>query len=84
MGSTRRTFGPSRKRWPVPGLRGVGPGVQNFIGNLSGIAAPWLTGLIIKTTGQFYWAFAVTSALLLLGTFCFTVLIRKVEPETWK
>jgi MFS family permease len=67
-----------------PWAAGRWTGMQNFIGNLSGIAAPWLTGLIIKTTGQFYWAFAVTSALLLLGTFCFTVLIRKVEPETWK
>jgi MFS family permease len=58
-------------------------GFQNFIGNLSGIVAPWLTGAIVKGTGHFYWAFAVTSALLLMGAFSFTVIIRRVEPEKW-
>jgi sugar phosphate permease len=67
-----------------PWAAGRWTGLQNFVGNLSGIVAPWLTGFIVKTTGQFYWAFVVTSAFLLIGAFCFTVVVRRVEPETWK
>jgi MFS family permease len=66
-----------------PTAAGRWTGFQNFIGNLSGIAAPWLTGAIVKATHHFYGAFAVTSALLLVGAFSFTTIIRKVEPETW-
>jgi MFS family permease len=67
-----------------PWAAGRWTGLQNFVGNLSGIAAPWLTGAIVKSTGQFYWAFVVTTMMLLIGTFCFTVVVRRVEPEVWK
>jgi len=67
-----------------PWAAGRWTGLQNFVGNLSGIVAPWLTGAIIKATGQFYWAFVVTSVLLLVGAFSFTVVIRRVETETWQ
>jgi MFS family permease len=67
-----------------PWAAGRWTGLQNFVGNLSGIVAPWLTGLIVKETGQFYWAFVVTTVLLIVGTICFTVVVRRVEPETWK
>lgn len=67
-----------------PWAAGRWTGLQNFVGNLSGIVAPWLTGLIVKETGQFYGAFVVTTVLLVVGTICFTVVVRKVEPETWR
>ncbi len=67
-----------------PWAAGRWTGCQNFIGNLSGILAPWLTGWIIQRTGQFYWAFVVTTGFLLIGTICFTVVIPRVEPITWK
>jgi MFS-type transporter involved in bile tolerance (Atg22 family) len=67
-----------------PWAAGRWTGLQNFIGNLSGIVAPWLTGWIVQRTGQFYWAFVVVTALLLVGTICFTVVIKRVEPEVWR
>jgi MFS family permease len=67
-----------------PWAAGRWTGLQNFVGNLSGILAPQLTGWIVQRTGQFYWAFVVTTMFLVLGTFCFTVIVRRVEPETWR
>ena len=67
-----------------PWAAGRWTGLQNFVGNLSGIVAPWLTGWIVQRTGQFYWAFVVTTVLLVIGTICFTVVVRKVEPEVWR
>ncbi len=42
-------------------------GIQNSIGNLAGIIAPWLTGFIIDYSGQFTAAFVVAAAASLLG-----------------
>jgi ACS family D-galactonate transporter-like MFS transporter len=67
-----------------PWAAGRWTGCQNFFGNLSGIAAAWLTGWIVQRTGQFYWAFVVTTQFLILGTICFTVVIRRVEPIIWR
>ena len=41
-------------------------------------------GLDRAATGQFYWAFVVTTMFLVLGTICFTVVIRRVEPQMWR
>ena len=46
--------------------------------------APWLTGWIVQKTGQFYWAFVVTTAMLVIGTVCFTIVIPRVEPADWR
>ena len=67
-----------------PWAAGRWTGLQNFVGNLSGIVAPWLTGWIVQRTGQFYWAFVVTTILLVVGTICFTLVIKRVEPEIWR
>ena len=67
-----------------PWAAGRWTGLQNFCGNLSGVVAPILTGWVVQRTGQFYWAFVVTTSFLVLGTICFTVIIRRVEPETWR
>ena len=67
-----------------PRASGRWTGLQNFVGNLSGILAPQLTGWIVQRTGQFYWAFVVTTMFLVLGTICFTVMVKRVEPETWR
>ena len=67
-----------------PWAAGRWTGLQNFVGNLSGILAPWLTGWIVQRTGQFYWAFVVTTGFLVLGAFCFIVVIPRVEPVAWR
>jgi dipeptide/tripeptide permease len=46
---------------------GTVSGIQNFGGNLSGIIAPALTGLIAESTGSFALALGVTGAVLLTG-----------------
>jgi MFS transporter, ACS family, D-galactonate transporter len=67
-----------------PWAAGRWTGLQNFVGNLSGILAPSLTGWIVQRTGQFYWAFVVTTAFLVLGTICLTVVIPRVAPVSWR
>jgi len=46
---------------------GLWSGVQNFAGNLSGIAAPLATGLLIARTGSHYPGFVVAVIVLLTG-----------------
>jgi MFS transporter, ACS family, D-galactonate transporter len=45
--------------WAGPKAAGRWTGFQNFVGNLSGIAAPALTGFVLERTGHFYWAFVI-------------------------
>ncbi|HYP06295.1 MAG TPA: MFS transporter [Bryobacteraceae bacterium] len=58
--------------------------VQNGIGNLSGIAAPWLTGKVVQQTGSFYLAFVVSAAIVLISAFCWTFVVGKVEEVPWQ
>jgi len=46
-----------------PFATGTWTGMQNIIGNLSGIVAPIATGMIVKLTGSYVWAF-VSPAIL--------------------
>lgn len=66
-----------------PYAAGRWTGMQNFIGNLSGILAPTLTGWIVQETGQFYFAFVVCTGLLVVGAVCFGVVVRRVERIQW-
>jgi len=59
-------------------------GVQNFVGNLAGIVAPALTGLILTKTGRFLWPATITSLVCLLGSLAWSFLIERVEPLAWK
>ena len=58
-------------------------GIQNFIGNLGGVASPIVAGLIVDRTGSFFLAFAVASALLVLGAVCLLALVPRIEPLVW-
>ena len=42
--------------------------VQNGVGNLAGVAAPWLTGWVVGRTGHFSLAFVVASLVALTGS----------------
>jgi MFS family permease len=57
--------------------------VQNGIGNLSGIAAPWLTGVLVQQTGSFYLPFLVSAVIALAGAFFWTMVVGKVEGVQW-
>ena len=65
-----------------PRAAGKWTGLQNGFGNLAGVAAPWFTGWVVQQTGQFYLAFLVAAAIVLMGAFFFVVgvgPIRQVE-----
>jgi MFS family permease len=67
-----------------PVAAGKWVGVQNCIGNVSGIVAPLLTGIIIDATGKFSLAFAAAAAIALAGLFCWTLGIRRIAPIAWR
>lgn len=66
-----------------PRAAGKWIGLQNCVGNLAGIAAPIITGLVVDKTGQFFWAFAAAGAVSLAGIFAWGVMIRTVAPVSW-
>jgi hypothetical protein len=57
--------------------------VQNGVGNLAGVAAPALTGLVVTRTGQFFWAFAVATGVVLAGAFFYMFVIGRIEQVDW-
>jgi MFS family permease len=58
-------------------------GVQNCLGNVSGIVAPLLTGAIIDATGKFQLAFLAAAFIAAIGLVCWMVVIRRIEPIEW-
>lgn len=67
-----------------PEAAGRWTGFQNFFGNLAGVAAASLTGLVLDRTGHFYWAFAILSGIALTGTLSWVFLVGRVEQVKWK
>jgi len=59
-------------------------GVQNFIANLAGVVAPALTGFVIDKTGQFFWAFAVSAVVVLIGAGVYAFGLGPVKPVEWR
>jgi MFS family permease len=66
-----------------PGVAGKWTGMQNAVGNLAGIVAPWLTGFIVARTGAFYLAFVLVCGFSFAGAASFLFLVGRVEPERW-
>jgi MFS family permease len=66
-----------------PVAAGKWMGVQNCLGNVSGILAPLITGAIIQATGKFQLAFLAAACVAAVGLVCWTVVIRRVEPIDW-
>ena len=58
-------------------------GLQNSIGQLAGILAPIIAGLIVSWTGSLYLAFVCAGVSVVLGAACYGFLIREVGPITW-
>jgi len=71
--------------WSIPSLigpkGGVGAvgGIMNFAVNVMGIAAPIVTGLIVRQTHSFTGAFLAAAAILLVGAASFTFLLGRIE-----
>jgi MFS family permease len=57
--------------------------LQNGVANLSGIVAPWVSGLIMQKSGSSRLAFVMTGGVALLGACSWGLLVRRVEPVRW-
>jgi MFS transporter, ACS family, D-galactonate transporter len=57
--------------------------LQNGVANLSGIVAPWVSGLIVQTNGSSRMAFVVAGGVALAGACFWGFLVRRVEPVQW-
>ena len=72
--------------WSVPSLiagrNNVGRvgGIMNFSNQLSGIAAPIVTGYVYTATHSFAWAFGVAAIYLVLGITAYVFLLGTIEP----
>ncbi len=66
-----------------PRMAGRWASIQNGIGNLSGIAAPWIAGAIAQANGSSRAAFVVTGGVALAGAFMWAFLVERVEPVRW-
>lgn len=66
-----------------PGAAGKWIGLQNCIGNLAGIVAPIVTGVVVDRSGTFVSAFVITAVIAVIGAACWGLVIRRVEPEQW-
>jgi MFS transporter, ACS family, D-galactonate transporter len=67
-----------------PLAAGKWTGLQNFVGNFAGIVSPALTGFVVERTGHFFWAFAVTAAVLLGGAISWAFVVGPVRPVEWE
>jgi ACS family glucarate transporter-like MFS transporter len=63
-----------------PRVTGTVIAIQVLGGNIVGLMAPIVTGLIVKVTGSFNWAFILAGALLISGAFVSFACAR--EPIT--
>lgn len=59
-------------------------GMQNFTANLAGVVAPALTGFVVSKTGNFFWAFAATGIVTIIGAAAHLFGLGKIEPATWR
>ena len=58
-------------------------GVQNVSGQMAGVVAPLITGIIVDRTGHFSLAFIVSAGVLLLAAVACGALIPRIEPVPW-
>jgi MFS family permease len=71
--------------WSIPSLiaprSSVGSvgGILNFSNQLSGIAAPIVTGYLVAARQSFSWAFGVAAIYLLIGIAAYIILLGKIE-----
>jgi MFS transporter, ACS family, D-galactonate transporter len=66
-----------------PAMAGRWTSVQNGVGNLSGIVAPWLAGAVVQFSGSSRPAFLVSGIVALAGAVIWGFLVRRVEEVAW-
>ena len=58
-------------------------GLQLFVGNSSGVVAPWVAGTLLDRTGHFFWPFLIVSVVLWLGALSWIFIVGPIEPIEW-
>ena len=58
-------------------------GIQNCVGNIAGLIAPGLTGILVERTGNFTIPFTIAAAMALASSFAFVFLTRPMTPIDW-
>lgn len=66
-----------------PLAAGKWTGMQNAFGNIAGVVAPYLTGVIVEKTGSFYLAFVAVAVVVVLGAASFVFVIEDIKPIAW-
>jgi MFS family permease len=66
---------------PRGGVATVG-GIVNLSNQISGIAAPIITGYVVAATKSYAWAFGISAIYLLLGISSYIFLLGKIERVT--
>ena len=67
-----------------PRAAGKWTSLQNGFANLAGVAAPWFTGWVVQRTGQFYWAFVVAAAIVVVSAVMFVFGVRRIEQVDFR
>jgi MFS transporter, ACS family, D-galactonate transporter len=55
-------------------------GVMNFSGNLSGVVAPFITGLLVQLTGSYMVPFTLGALVMIPGMLAYVFVVGKVAP----
>lgn len=58
-------------------------GVQNAVGNVAGLIAPAITGILVDQTGRFDIAFALAAAVNVLGLIGWVFVLPRIAPLEW-
>src|SRR5258708_6681102 len=56
-------------------------GVMNFSGNLSGVAAPFITGLLVQQTGSYMAPFTLGALSMIPGILAFVFVVGKIDAH---
>ncbi len=67
-----------------PRASGRWVGIQNSVGSLAGVIAPWATGVIIQSTGRFTNAFVVAAAVSVLGLVGWIWMVPTLRELRWR
>jgi ACS family D-galactonate transporter-like MFS transporter len=80
--------------WSVPsmiaprGSVGTTGGIVNFSNQISGIAAPIVTGYVVAETRSYQWAFGISAIYLLIGIASYMFVLGRIElvpvPRAWR
>ena len=72
------------QRLAGPQASGRWTGIENFMGNLAGVVAPTVTGILLDRTSHFLWPFLIASMLMFVGVLSWLFIVGPIEPVDWQ